>query len=277
MGTTYDFETLLVEKPEERIGILWFNRPEKRNSISPELSRDMNTALPMIAADDDIRVLIVSGKGTAFCAGMDLKTMLAGHQEPGGGDPRLSDPQYSSTEWWKKLRELPKPTIAAVNGHAYGGGLLTIGCCDMAIADEAAMSGLSEINWGSPPGGGATRAVLYNLSPKHYNYLLYTGNAVSGKTLERMGYVNAAVPAGQLMDEVMALARVTARHHPTALAFLKRQIRVSESIPDYFMGVEAEGQFLGAMRATGYTGATEGLSDFVDKKYKPGLEARDYS
>lgn len=273
MGTEYQYDTIIVEKPEPRIGILWFNRPEKRNSISPDLCIDMNDVLPRIADDDEIRVLIVSGKGAAFCAGMDLATMLKNQR---GEGPAKPDPRTSAPDWWQKLRELPKPTIAAMNGHAYGGGLLTIGCCDLAVADEDARGGLSEINWGTPPGGGATRAALYNLLPKQYNYLLYTGNSVSGRDLERMGYVNAAVPAAELMPHALELARQVVKHHPTALKYLKRQVRISESLIDYYMGVEAEGNVLSAMRGAGYTGSQDGLQDFVDKKYRPGIEAKDY-
>ena len=271
----YQYETVLVEKPEPRIGILWLNRPDKRNSISPDLSRDMNQVLPRLAEDDDIRVLIVSGKGSAFCAGMDLGVMLRTHQ---GDRSAQQKPGEGSTDWWRKLREFPKPTIAAVNGHAYGGGLLTIGMCDLAIASEQAMGGLSEINWGTPPGGGATRSVLYNMLPKHYNYLLYTGLPIDGREMERMGVVNRAVPHEQLMETTLDLARVTAKHHPVSLDYLKRQVRGSENIPDYYLGVDFEGLILTQMRnAAGYQGASEGLSDFVDKKYRPGLEAKDYA
>ena len=126
-ATEYDYATLEVTRPEPRIGILWFNRPDQRNAISPELSREMNEVLPKIAEDDEIRVLIVSGKGTAFCAGMDLKVFYEYRDRPATYSP----PGTTAMDWWRKLRELPKPTIAAVNGHAYGGGFLTIACCDM--------------------------------------------------------------------------------------------------------------------------------------------------
>ena len=268
----YAYSTLLVEKPEPHIGILWLNRPEQRNAISPDLSREMNEVLPRLADDDDIRVLVVAGKGTAFCAGMDLKVFYEYRDQPA----TYSRPGETAADWWQKLRELPKPTIAAVNGHAFGGGFLTIACCDMAIASEDARAGLSEINSGTPPGGGATRGTIQNLLPKHYNLLLFTGRAVDGRELERMGFVNTAVPHDRLMEETLDLAREIAKHHPTALRWLKRQVHGSEMIHDYYLGVEFEGAILAQMRADGYSGQVEGLKDFVDKKYRPGLEAREY-
>ena len=83
VSTEYAYETILVEKPEPRVGPLWLNRPEKRNSISPELSREMNQVLDQIAEDDEIRVLVISGKGNTFCGGMDLKVFYEYRDRPG--------------------------------------------------------------------------------------------------------------------------------------------------------------------------------------------------
>lgn len=274
MGRDYSgYRTLLAEKPEPRIGILWLNRPEKRNSISPELSREMNAVLDEIAVDDDIRVLIISGKGSAFCAGMDLKVFYE-YRDKGA---TYENPGEGAGDWFRRLRELPKPTIAAVNGHAYGGGFMVISLCDMAVASEEAQVGLSEINWGSPPGGGATRAALDMLLSKAANYLLYTGNVIDGRAMERYGFVNQTVPHDQLIEASMEIARVVAKHHPIALRFLKRQIHGSISIPEYYLGVEFEHNINAQMRReTGYEGAERGWKEFIDKSYKPGIEALDY-
>lgn len=273
--TSYDgYTTILVEKPEPRLGILWFNRPEKRNSISPDLSREMNDVLPKIDADDDIRVLIVSGKGSAFCAGMDLKVFYEYRDKP----PAYSKPGESSQDWWRRLRELSKPTIAAVNGHAYGGGFMAISCCDLAVMAEDAHAGLSEINFGSPPGGGATRAASQMLLPKHSNYVLMAGLPVSGVDMASMGFVNRAVPQARLMEETLDLARVIAKHHPIALKWLKKQIHGSESILDFYLGIDYESMVLAQMRQSdNYTGHYDGWKGFIEKEYKPGLEAKDYA
>lgn len=275
MSVTYDdFRTLKVEKPEPRIGLLTFNRPEKRNSISPEFSREMNIVLDRIAGDDEIRTVVLTGAGSAFCAGMDLKVFYEYRDRMG----EFEEPGLGAMDWFSKLRELPKPTIAAVNGHTYGGGFLVVANCDMAVAAEDAKFGLSEINWGGPPGGGATRAALDTVSVKAANYLLYTGNPIDGREAERIGFVNKAVPADRLLEEAMVIARAVAPHHPTALKWLKLQIHGSLTIPDFYRGVEYEGMILSHMEvADGYTGHHEGWKQFAEKTYKPGIESLDYS
>lgn len=274
MAQGYSYETLLVEKPEPRIGVLWLNRPEKRNSISPELSREMNEVLEQIEEDDDIRVLIISGVGNSFCGGMDLKVFYEYRDRP---SKEWAPEGQGFVDWTQKVRTLDKPTIAAVNGHAYGGGFMLISMCDMAIASEDASIGLSEINWGSPPGGGATRSALEWLHPKASNYLLFTGIPMDGSEAERIGFVNKTVPHDRLMDESMELARVTATHSAVALKWLKRQIIGSRKIHDHELAVEYESIFNSRLRSyDGYTGNHEGWKGFIDKEYRPGLETKDF-
>jgi len=263
-----------VEKPEPRIGILWFNRPEKRNCISPEFSREVNIALDRIAQDDEIRVLIVSGKGTAFCAGMDLKVFYEYRDDPGA----YERPGEGAGDWFKRLREFQKPTIAAVNGHAYGGGFMVVSLCDMAVAADTALAGLSEINWGGPPGGGATPAALDYLNRKDANYLLFSGNPIDGQEMKRIGFVNDCVPSDQLMGRAIDMARPIAKHHPTSLKWLKIQILGALEIPSYETRVAFSHNILGQMKvADNYTGHHEGWKQFADKTYKPGIEALDYA
>ncbi len=271
----YSYKTLLVEKPEPRIGVLWLNRPEKRNSISPELSREMNQILEQIAEDDDIRVLIISGKGNTFCGGMDLKVFYEYRDRP---SKEWSPEGQGFGDWTAKVRTLDKPTIAAVNGHAYGGGFMLISMCDMAIASEEASIGLSEINFGSPPGGGATRAALEWLHPKAANYILLTGLPFDGREAERIGFVNRTVPHDRLMEEAMEVARATAKHSSLGLKWLKRQIIGSRKIHDFEIAVQYESVFGSQLRSyEGYTGSHEGWKSFIDKEYRPGLEAKDFA
>ena len=275
VSTEYAYETILVEKPEPRVGLLWLNRPEKRNSIPPELSREMNQVLDQIAEDDEIRVLVISGKGNTFCGGMDLKVFYEYRDRPG---KEWSPEGQGFGDWAQKLRTLDKPTIAAVNGHAYGGGFMLISMCAMAIASEEAQIGLSEINWGGPPGGGATRSAIEWLLPKAANYLLFSGKPIDGRQMERIGFVNQTVPHDRLMEETMEFARLTATHSSVALKWLKRQILGSRKIHDYEVAIEYESMISGRMRSyDGYTGNQDGWKGFIDKEYRPGLETKDYA
>ena len=155
---------------------------------------------------------------------------------------------------------------------------MLISMCDMAIASEEAQIGLSEINWGGPPGGGATRSAIEWLLPKAANYLLFSGKPIDGRQMERIGFVNQTVPHDRLMEETMELARLTATHSSVALKWLKRQILGSRKIHDYEVAIEYESMISGRMRSyDGYTGNQDGWKGFIDKEYRPGLETKDYA
>src|SRR5207245_2096941 len=104
----------------------------------------------------------------------------------------LSKPGETANDWWGKLRLLPKPTIAMVNGYCIGGGFCVVGACDMAIASERAVFSLSEINFGSLPGGGAARAALATVPYKHAMYLILTGKTIDATEAARIGFINRA-------------------------------------------------------------------------------------
>jgi trans-feruloyl-CoA hydratase/vanillin synthase len=144
------YNTIRVEKEG---GITWviFNRPDKRNAMSPELHFEMEDALEELALDTETKVLIITGAGKAFSAGQDLKTYF----RETANDPKLkSKAQKASNQWrWHKLSTFPKPTIAMVNGFCFGGAFTQLCACDIAIAADEATFGLSEVNWGIIPGG----------------------------------------------------------------------------------------------------------------------------
>jgi len=133
-------------------GIAWvsFNRPEKRNCMNPKLNRRMMEVLDELEFREDVGVLVLKGEGTAWSAGMDLKEYFRETEAEGLRGIRRS--QREAYGWWKRLRWFQKPTIAMVNGWCFGGGFSPLVACDLAIAAETAVFGLSEINWGIPPG-----------------------------------------------------------------------------------------------------------------------------
>ena len=141
-------------------GIAWvsFNRPDKRNAMSPTLNRRMMEVLDELEFRDDVGVLVLTGEGTAWSAGMDLKEYFRETEAEGLGGVRQS--QRESYGWWRRLRWYQKPTIAMVNGWCFGGGYGPLFACDLAFAADEAQFGLSEINWGILPGGGATKVVV---------------------------------------------------------------------------------------------------------------------
>lgn len=272
MAETY--ETLLVEKEPDGVTWLWFNTPEKRNRVTPELSREMNLCLDRLKDDDGVRVLILSGKGPAFCAGMDLKVF---HDYQGRPSQEWSPSGFTAMDWWEKFRVFPKPTIAAVNGYAFGGGVIPVAYADVAIASDKALFGLSEINWGSPPGGGATRAVLESMPLKWAKWLVLSGQQIDGNDAVRIGLANWCVEHDSLLAEAARVARLFLPHHPIPLAWAKRQILESLEVVDHLLAIEVEGAAITRMRnQTGFSGMTEGWKGFMEKRYRPGLESYDF-
>ena len=147
-------------KVEVEGGIAWvtFNRPEKRNAMSPTLNAEMVDVLETLELDREAQVLVLTGAGDAWTAGMDLKEYF---REVDAGPEILQEKiRRDASRWqWQLLRMYAKPTIAMVNGWCFGGGFSPLVACDLAIAADEAVFGLSEINWGIPPGNLVSKAM----------------------------------------------------------------------------------------------------------------------
>jgi trans-feruloyl-CoA hydratase/vanillin synthase len=139
---------------EDRIAWVSFNRPDKRNCMNPALNRRMGEILDELEFRDDVGVLVLTGEGEAWSAGMDLKEYFRDTEAQGLGAVRQA--QREAYGWWRRLRWFHKPTIAMVNGWCFGGGYGPLYGCDLAVAADEARFALSEINWGILPGGGAS-------------------------------------------------------------------------------------------------------------------------
>jgi len=213
------WKTVKVEVADG-IGWLYFNRPEKRNAMSPTLNREMGEALDLIELDDDIRVVVLTGEGAAWTAGMDLKEYF--REIDGAPDAVQERIRREASEWqWKKLRFFGKPTIAMVNGWCFGGGFSPLVACDLAIADEAAVFGLSEINWGIPPGNLVSKALADTIGHRKALELIMTGDTFTGAQAAEMGLVNKAVPAARLREETLALIAKLTNKNPIVLRAAK--------------------------------------------------------
>src|SRR6478752_7503537 len=188
-------------------GIAWIelNRPEKRNAMSPTLNAEMVEVLLELDADDACGVLVLTGAGEAWSAGMDLKEYF--REVDGGPEHVQRRVRRDAAYWqWRLLRTYAKPTIAMVNGWCFGGAFTPLVACDLAIAAEEATFGLSEINWGILPGGNVTRAVAEVMSHRDSLYYIMTGIPFSGVKAAEMKLVNEAVPLAQLKARVRELA-----------------------------------------------------------------------
>ncbi|OAN58357.1 p-hydroxycinnamoyl CoA hydratase/lyase [Sphingomonas sp. TDK1] len=258
-------------------GIAWvrFNRPDKRNCMSPRLNRRMMEVLDALEYRDDVGVLVLSGEGTAWSAGMDLKEYFRENEAKGLGATRGA--QREAYGWWRRLRWYHKPTIAMVNGWCFGGGYGPLFGCDLAFAAEEAQFGLSEINWGILPGGGASKVIAELTGFRNAMYHAMMGENISGKKAAEWGLVNEAVPLEGLKARVEEVAKVLQAKNPVALKATKDAIRrVREMTYD-----NAEDYLIRAQEAANSydnEGRKEGIKQFIDDKtYKPGLGAYDKS
>src|SRR6266481_6877611 len=259
----------------DRIAWLRFNRPEKRNCMSPTLNRAMLEALTRLEFRDDVGVLVLTGEGSAWSAGMDLKEYFRENEQKGLLATRKA--QREAYAWWERLRWYQKPTIAMVNCWCFGGAYAPLFACDLAFAAEEAQFGLSEINWGILPGGGATKVAVELMSRRDAMYHALTGEPIDGKTAAAWKLVNEAVPMSALRARVMEVARVLLKKNPIALKATKDAVRrVTEMTYD-----NAEDYLVRAQEAANSfdnEGRKEGIRQFIDEKsFKPGTGTYDVS
>jgi trans-feruloyl-CoA hydratase/vanillin synthase len=258
---------------EGRIAWVTLNRPEKKNAMSPALNREMVEVLDALEVDPRCGVLVLTGAGDSFSAGMDLKEYF---RETDGKPPEIRYRAYrDATTWqWRRLRLYSRPTIAMVNGWCFGGAFTPLISCDLAIAAEDATFGLSEINWGIIPAGNVTRAVLSVMGQRDALYYIMTGKTFDGRKAAEMGLVNEAVPAAQLRDRTRELANTLLEKNPTVLRQAKIACKLSgemnwETAEDYLFAKQEQGRFQDPER-----GREQGLKQFLDdKSYRPGLGA----
>jgi len=256
-------------------GIAWveLNRPEKRNAMSPTLNAEMVEVLEVLDADDSCGVLVLTGAGEAFSAGMDLKEYF---REVDGGPSHVQRKvRRDAALWqWRLLRTYAKPTIAMVNGWCFGGAFTPLVACDLAIAADEATFGLSEINWGIPPGSVVSKALSDTVGSRAGLLYVMTGRTFDGKEAAALGLVNASVPLAGLRAEVEALARELLEKNPVVLRAAKLGYKHCASMSwgqaeDYLYAKLEQSQFLDEEQ-----GREQGLGQFLDeKRIKPGLQA----
>jgi len=266
------FETLLLDK-QDGIATVTLNRPNKRNAMSPRLHEEMTAMLEQLRYDTEARVVVITGAGPAFCAGMDLKEFFTDLKSQPAEYDRIT---RLAVEWrGRTLRYYPKPTIAMINGFCFGGAFSIVEGCDLAIAAEEATFGLSEVNFKLFPGGSVSKSLANLLRPRDALWYGMLGRPFDGKTAAEIGFVNIAVPLARLREETMAVAGELAAKDPWALKATKEGYRHSlemtwEAAMNYSSGKEME-----LVVRQNDAWREEGIGDFLKGKYRPGLESHD--
>jgi enoyl-CoA hydratase len=248
-----------VDNPEEGIRVVTVDRREKLNVLDKRVLEELGNAIDEAGAESALRCLVVTGAGEkAFIAGADVGelaklTPIEGREHSRRGQALLDS-----------IESLPVPTIAAINGYAYGGGLELAMACAMRVASENARMGLPETSLGIIPGYGGTQRLARHIGRARALELVLTAEkGLTASEAERIGLVNRVVPAGQALSAALEIARKIRENGPTACRYALEAIRRGLDMP------LAEGQVLEAT-LFGLCAATEdmkeGMSAFLEKR-----------
>lgn len=258
------YDTLKVDI-EEAIASVTFNRPEKRNAISPQMIAELLQVLDEVEKGS-ARVLILTGAGKAFCAGMDLQALKDFRSESEGAI--LADAKRIAA-LFRRLYAFPKPTIAAVNGAAIAGGCGLATLCDFTLASSEARFGYTEVRVGFIPAI-VSSYVVRQVGEKRARDLLLSGRIFSATEAQSMGLVNEILEPDKLLLRAHELARSLAEMSPMALGHTKRlllKFSEEELNREIAMAIEA------STRVRTTADFREGLAAFLEKR-KPSWTER---
>ena len=249
---------VLLDRPEDGIAVLTLNRPEKLNALSTALLAEFNAALDAVEADSAVRVLILTGAGEkAFAAGADIA------EYQGRRDKAFMDFQFAGRRINDRLEAFPKPTIAAVNGYALGGGFEIVLCCDVIVVSTSARLGLPEGLLGLSPGGGGTQRLIRSLGRHVAADLLLTAWRLKGARAHELGLAAALCEPDALIETALGKARAMLKVAPLALAEMKRLIRIgADAALPTALALEQEVLFRLYCSADGQ----EGIDAFLEKR-----------
>jgi methylglutaconyl-CoA hydratase len=258
------YATLHVHN-DSGVETILLNRPEKRNALTPQLISDLTRALEAAGANPHCSVVILTGAGSAFCAGLDLEHLQAMSQDS-PHDPRfLQDCQTDAENIADLLRAvycLPKPSIAAVNGPAIAGGMGIATLCDFTLAVPEAKFGYTEVRIGFVP---AIVSVFLRaqIGDKRSRDLLLTGRLIDAAEAAALGLVTRIVAEPELMPEARALAERLLRNSPAAMEATKRLLT---KFADKHLPGEIEAAILANVQARATDDFREGVRAFLEKR-----------
>jgi len=195
-----------------------FNRPEVMNALNPKLINELLEAFTIASADEEVKAVIVTGAGKAWSAGIDLKAL---HKGIDAGDFDAAKINEAGIAIIQLIQTMPKPVIAAVNGHCYTGAMELMMAFDCIIAAEEAMIGDTHAKWGLIPRWGMTQRLSQLVGPIKARELSFTCEPISGKEAAKIGLVNKAVPLKQLDEAVNELVKKMLKNSSQTIAAMK--------------------------------------------------------
>lgn len=250
-------------KVERRERALWItlNRPEAMNALSPEMVNRIKQALQVARDDSEIRCVVLTGAGQAFCAGADLSALP--RTADSAQHPAMGAFLADANDMMDRLQDLPKPVIAAVNGLALAGGLELVLCVDLVIAARSARFGDSHANFGLLPGGGGSARLPRAIGKARAKYLLYTGSSVTADQFSDLGGVSQVVEDGELAREVERLVEKIVAKSPLGLRRMKALVDQGVDLP--LNAALANERLTNEIHASSHD-MQEGLAAFAEKR-----------
>jgi methylglutaconyl-CoA hydratase len=243
-------------------GVVWLtlNRPEIHNAFDDRLIAELTAELARLGVDQTVRIVVLTGAGRSFSAGADLNWMR--RTATYGETENLADAR-ALARLMQTLNELPKPTVARVNGAALGGGTGLVACCDFVVASAQATFGTTEVRLGLIPAV-IGPYVLAAIGPRQARRLMLTGERISAAEAARVGLVHEVVPPDQLDTAVERVAGELLQGGPDAIAAAKQLIGDLRGRPADAPLIDGTAQRIAALRAT--PEAREGIGAFLDKR-----------
>ena len=252
---------VLLETIENGVALLVMNRPDKLNSLNNELATALNQAFERVGKNNAVRVVVLTGAGRAFCAGGDLGVIGRGRE---ARDTRQLEPILrAGMGAVLRMRLIPQPVIAAVNGAAAGAGMNVALAADIRISAEEGVFGQNFVKVGLFPDYGGTYLLPQLVGPSKAAELFYTGNMIDAQAALRLGLVNRVVPGAQLEAEVKAFAAKLAAGPPIAMRAVKQTLFGGEK-DALSRALEAEVQH--QMRCFASDDCLEGIHAFFEKR-----------
>jgi E-phenylitaconyl-CoA hydratase len=250
----------------EQIATIALNRPEAMNSLDPESLAELNDVFQRANADDDVRVVILTGTGDkAFCTGSDLKKTMPPKES-------FAELTFGRPKWLYPFAgmEIDKPMICAVNGYALAGGMELALACDIRIASTNAQFGQSEVSVGSIPAAGGTQRLPRMIGMSDAMLMMLTGSRIDAEEALRIGLISRLVPPSELMTVARDIAARIAENAPLAVRAVKRLVRDGMDMP-LLAAIQAEQFALGLLRDS--EDRIEGRRAFQEKR-KPNYQGR---
>ena len=241
---------------------LRLDNPSRRNALDLDMATALRSALGTARDDPSVRCVVITGTGNSFCSGADL----GGFVEQGGGRSVLVHREMLSAYYrtFLDVRDLPVPTVAAVNGPAIGAGLNLALCCDLRLASPSARFGATFVRIGIHPGGGATHMLVRLVGPARAAEMVLTGSIVEAADAVSIGLANRLVATDEsLLDEALALAGVIAANAPAAVRASKRALRLAQ---DSSFEAVLEVEALAQAASQTAEDAAEGWTAFREKR-----------